>query len=275
MPHVPIFASERFKGKSKRGLYGDVIEELDWSMGEVLAALKRLGLDENTLVIFTSDNGPFLSYGNHAGSAAPFRGGKLTTFEGGMRMPCLMRWPGHIPAGRTCDELITAMDLYPTLAGLTGAKTPDVKRDGRDIWPLMSGAPDAKSPHEAFYYYAEQELHAVRSGKWKLHFPHPYIEVDGPPGRDGKPANFEHMKPADHRKSGIEGVASRHGYKIMQMEMSLFDLESDPGESKNVASEHPEVVKRLGDLAESMRSELGDGLTGRKASGARQPGHAK
>lgn len=273
MPHVPIFASERFKGKSAAGLYGDVIEELDWSMGEVLATLQRLGIDENTLIIFTSDNGPFLSYGNHAGSAAPFRGGKLTTFEGGMRMPCLMRWPGHIPAGRVCDEIVTAMDLYPTFAKLIGAQVPEVKRDGRDIWPLMSGAPGAKSPHEAFYYYAEQELHAVRSGKWKLHFPHPYIEVDGPPGRDGKPAKFGQMKPADHNKSGIEGVASRHGYRMAQLELSLFDLEADPGESKNVAKDHADVVKHLSDLAEGMRAELGDSLTGKKPTGARAAGH--
>ena len=114
----------------------------------------------------------------------------------------------------------------------------------------------------------------MRSGKWKLHFPHPYIEVDGPPGHDGKPANFEHMKPADHTKSGIEGVASRHGYKIMQLELSLFDLETDPGETKNVASDHPDVVKRLSDLAEAMRADLGDSLTGLKATGAREPGHA-
>ncbi len=274
MPHVPIFASERFKGKSGAGLYADVIEELDWSMGEVLATLKRLGLDDNTLLIFTSDNGPFLSYGNHAGSAAPFRGGKLTTFEGGVRMPCLMRWPGHIPAGKVSDELITAMDLYPTLANLTHAKTPDVKRDGRDIWPLMSGAAGAKSPHEAFFYYGEQELHAVRSGKWKLHFPHPYIEVDGPPGRDGKPANFEHMNPADHRKSGLEGIASRHGYKVMHLDLSLYDLEADPGETTNVASAHPDIVKHLTELADEMRADLGDTLTNHKATGAREPGHA-
>lgn len=275
MPHVPIFASDRFKGQSGSGLYADVIEELDWSMGEVLATLKRLGLDDNTLIIFTSDNGPFLSYGDWAGSAAPFRGGKLTTFEGGMRMPCLMRWPGHIPAGKACDELVTAMDLYPTFAKLIGAKVPDVKRDGHDIWPLMSGKPGAKSPHDALYYYAEQELHAVRSGKWKLHFPHPYIEVDGPPGHGGKPANFEHMKPADHTKSGIEGVASRHGYKMMQLELSLFDLETDPGETKNVAADHPDVVQRLSALGETMRADLGDSLTDRKATGAREPGHAK
>ena len=272
MPHVPIFASERFKGKTGQGLYADVISELDWGIGEIMATLKRLGLDDNTLVIFTSDNGPFLSYGNHAGSAAPFRGGKLTTFEGGMRMPCIMRWPGKIPAGTTSDEVITAMDLYPTFAKLTGAALPSYKIDGRDIWPLMSGQRGAKSPHEAFVYYAGEELQAVRSGKWKLHFPHPYLDVAAGPGRDGKPSNFENIKPLPPTSSGLEGIASRHGYKVMQLPLSLYDLERDPAESTNVAAEHPDQVKRLEALAEKMRADLGDSLTGRKATGARPPG---
>src|SRR5262249_29276340 len=159
--------------------YGDVIEELDWSVGEVLAALKKHGLEERTLVIFTSDNGPNLSYGNHAGSAGPLRGGKLTCFEGGVRMPCLMKWPGRIPAGRVCRELCTTMDLLPTVAGRVGGRLPDHAIDGQDIWPLLSGQEGAKSPHEAFYYYADSELQAVRSGDWKLHLPHRYLVVNG------------------------------------------------------------------------------------------------
>lgn len=274
MPHVPIFASERFKGKTGHGLYADVISELDWSMGEIIATLKRLGLDDNTLIVFTSDNGPFLSYGNWAGSAGPFRGGKLTTFEGGMRMPCIMRWPGKIPAGKTSDEVITAMDLYPTLAKLAGAPLPKSKIDGKDIWPLMSGQRGAKSPHEAFYYYGGEELQAVRSGKWKLHFPHPYLEVAAEPGRDGKPSNFANIKPLSPTQSGLEGIASRHGYKVMNLSLSLYDLESDPGESKDVAAQHPAEVKRLEALAEKMRADLGDTLTGKKATGARPPGKA-
>lgn len=274
MPHVPIFASERFKGKTGQGTYADVISELDWSMGEIFATLKRLGLDDNTLVIFTSDNGPFLSYGNHAGSAGKFRGGKLTTFEGGMRMPCIMRWPGKIPAGKTSDEVITAMDLYPTLAKLSGAPLPKYKIDGKDIWPLLSGQRGAKSPHEAFYYYGGEELQAVRSGKWKLHFPHAYLEVAAEPGRDGKPSNFGKIKPQDQTQSGLEGVASRHGYKVMNLPLSLYDLENDPGETKDVSAQHPAEVKRLEALAEKMRADLGDTLTGKKATGARPPGKA-
>jgi len=124
MPHVPIHASQKFRGKSAGGLYGDVVEELDWSVGEVLAALQKHGLDDNTLVIFTSDNGPFLSYGNHAGSAGPLRGGKLTLFEGGVRMPCILRWPGRIPSGKECDEILCTIDVLPTVARLIGGKLP-------------------------------------------------------------------------------------------------------------------------------------------------------
>ena len=272
MPHVPIFASEKFKGKSKRGLYGDVIEELDWSVGEILAALKKGGLDERTLVIFTSDNGPFLSYGSHAGSAGPLRGGKLTAFEGGVRMPCLMRWPGQIPAGRTCDELVAAMDLVPTVAKLIGAKLPTHALDGKDVWPLLNGQAGAKSPHEAFYYYAGEQLHAVRSGDWKLHLPHPYLEVAGEPGRDGKPANFANLKPESIKLSGLEGIASRHGYKIEKMGLSLFNLKDDIGETKDVAAKHPEIVRKREALAEKAREDLGDSLTGRKGKNVRPAG---
>ena len=271
MPHVPIHASDTFRGKSGAGLYADVIGELDWSMGVILDTLKRLALDENTLVIFTSDNGPFLSYGEHAGSAAPFRGGKLTTFEGGVRMPFIARWPGKIPAGKTNDAIITGMDLYPTIAGLIGSRIPGYKIDGKDISSLLSGQSTA-SPHEAFYYYGGEELQAVRSGKWKLHFPHQYLEVAAEPGRGGKPSNFDNLKPLAPTESGLEGIASRHGYKVLDLPLSLFDLENDPGESKNVAHEHSDVVQSLSHLAESMRRDLGDKLTGSKGPGARKPG---
>lgn len=271
MPHVPIHASAAFRGKSGAGLYADVIEELDWSMGVILETLKRLGIDDNTLVLFTSDNGPFLSYGNHAGSAAPFRGGKLTTFEGGDRMPFIARWPGKIPAGTTSEEIITEMDLYPTLAKLIGAPLPKYKIDGQDIWPLVSGK-TSKSPHNTFFYYGGEELQAVRKGQWKLHFPHQYLEVAAAPGRDGKPSNFENLKPLPSTQSGLEGIASRHGYKVMDLPLSLYDLEKDPGETTNVADQHPDVVEDLKVLAETMRADLGDKLTNRKPTGARPPG---
>ncbi|MCK4628408.1 MAG: sulfatase, partial [Sedimentisphaerales bacterium] len=164
MPHVPLFVSDKFKGKSKRGLYGDVIMEIDWSVGQILAALKRNGLDENTLVIFTSDNGPWLNYGDHGGCALPLREGKGTMWEGGQREPCIMRWPGKIPAGTTCQEPAMTIDLLPTIARLTKTKLPKHKIDGKDIWPLMAGQGGAKCPHEALYFYYGTDLHAVRSG---------------------------------------------------------------------------------------------------------------
>ena len=260
MPHVPIFASDAFRGKSGAGLYADVVEEIDWSVGKILDSIKRSGIDRETLVILFSDNGPFLSYGNHAGSAKPLREGKLTTFDGGVRSPCIMRWPGRVPEARVCDEPAMEIDLLPTIAGLIGGKLSDRKIDGKDIRDLLEGKPGAKSPHEALIFYGGSELQAVRSGQWKLHFPHPYITVDGEPGRDGKPARWGQMKPKSITQSGIEGIASRHGYRVEHIGLSLFDLNDDPGESKDVAKDHPEIVERLKKLAEPVRVELGDAL---------------
>ncbi len=272
MPHVPLHVSDAFKGRSKLGLYGDVIEELDESVGEVLAALRKHGLEENTLVIFTSDNGPFLSYGNHAGSAGPLREGKLTTFEGGIRVPCIMRWPGKIPAGRVCNELASTIDLLPTFAALIGAKLPTHPLDGKDIGSLLTGRPGAKSPAEVHYYYAGEELQAVRRGDWKLHFPHEYLTSATPPGRDGKPANFANLKPEAMAQSGLRGIASRHGYVVKEIGLSLFNLKDDVGETKNVADQHPAVVQRFQQLAEKAREELGDALTKRKGQQVRPAG---
>jgi len=169
MPHIPIFASPVFKDKSARGLYGDVIEEIDWSTGEILKTLKSLGLDESTLVVYTSDNGPWNLKSGHGGCALPLRGYKFQTYEGGMREPTIMRWPGRIPAGTECSEIASTIDMLPTLAGLSGAKVPaDRVIDGKDIWPLMSGRSGAKTPHEAFFYYKGKKLEAVRKGDWKL-----------------------------------------------------------------------------------------------------------
>ena len=156
MPHVPLFVSDKFKGRSKRGLYADVIEELDWSVGEILAALKRNGLDERTLVIFTSDNGPWLLYGNHVGSAGLLREGKATVFEGGVRMPMIARWPGKIPPGRTCGAVSITMDLLPTIVHLAGGEVPpDRIVDGKDIWPLLSGKRGASPPPDIFFIIGE------------------------------------------------------------------------------------------------------------------------
>lgn len=252
MVHVPLFVSDKFEGKSGAGLFGDVVMEIDWSVGQILDALEQEGLDENTLVLFTSDNGPWLSYGNHAGSAGPFREGKGTMFEGGYREPCIARWPGKIPPGTECDELSSTMDLLPTIAGLIGAEVPsDRTIDGKDIWPLLSGQPDAKSPHDYFYCYYNGELKAIRDPRWKLHFPRSYRTLNGRPGgRDGVPANYEQAH------IGLE----------------LFDLKNDPGETTNVLDDHPEIVDRLQQAAAEAREELGDKLQQKKGSGVRPPG---
>jgi arylsulfatase len=260
MPHVPIFVSEKFKGTSQRGLYGDVVQELDASIGELMAALERLGLDDNTLVIFTSDNGPFLSYGAHAGSAAPLREGKLTTFEGGMRTPCLVRWPGRVPAARVSDEPFSTMDLHVTFAALIGAKLTDAKRDGSDVLPLLLGSPGAKG-RDDFWFYSGEELHAVRRGDWKLHVPHDYLVVAAEPGTGGKPSNFGKMKPESHEVSGIRGIASRHGYRVETTPLALYNLKTDPGERTNLAAAHPDIVARLQLDVAAARADLGDALT--------------
>ena len=235
-PHVPLFVSKQNRGRTKRGLYGDVIQEIDQGVGRILAALEEQGIDEQTCIVFTSDNGPWLSYGNHAGSAGPLREGKGTNFEGGFRVSCLMRWAGTIPAGRTCRELAGTIDLLPTIAKLAGVPLPRRKIDGRDISDLMRGTPNAKTPHEAFYHYdGGHRLAAVRSGSWKLMFPQSY---NSPlPGEGGLPGKGQ----------------QKH------IELSLFDLANDLGETTNVAAQHPEIVDRLQAFARGIRAELGDG----------------
>ncbi len=250
MPHVPLFASDRFKGKTGGGLYGDVVAEIDWSVGQILDAIKRLNLDDNTLVIFASDNGPWMSYGNHAGSPGPFRESKGTSFEGGVRVPFVARWPGRIPRAAVASLPAMTIDLLPTLAKLAGASAPaDNVIDGRDIWPLLSNQRDAAAPHDAFYFYWGTELHAVRSGSWKLHVPHPYQSLDNV-GRDGMPGK----------------------YVRKELPLSLFDLDKDPAESTNLAEQHPEVVKKLMDYVERAREDLGDSLTGRVGKNVRPAG---
>jgi arylsulfatase A len=250
MPHVPLGASDQFRGKSKAGLYGDVIEEIDWSVGQILATLKAEGLDERTLVIFTSDNGPWLSYGPHGGSADPLREGKGTSWEGGVREPCIVRWPGQIPAGKVSHEPWMTIDVLPTLAFLSGAQLPRQSIDGKNVWPLWSVENGARTPHDAYYFYYDGELQAVRSGQWKLHLPHAYRTLAGPPGRDGNPSP----------------------YSIVRTGVALYDLSKDIGETRNVADQQPDVVSRLTALADRIRNELGDSATKRRGSGVRPPG---
>ena len=252
MPHTPIFASDRFRGKTRRGLYGDVVEEIDWSVGEVLDALRREGLEDNTLLFFTSDNGPWLIFGDHGGSAKPLRGGKKQTLEGGLRVPALARWPGRIHAGRTCAEIVTAMDLLPTITHLAGGKLPAHKIDGLDIWPLLAGEPVGARPRDTFYYYYEDELRGVRKGRWKLQLPHTDSQAPDPKG------------------IGMGGV--RGQVFSQKFEQALYDIEADPGETTDLSAKHSQVVKELLALAESVREELGCAITHRKGHGVRPSG---
>jgi arylsulfatase len=237
-----------------------------------VAALDRHQLTNQTLIVFLSDNGPFLSYGNHAGSAGKFREGKLTSFEGGVRTPCIACWPSRIPAGSHNHQMAATIDLLPTLALLTGGKLGPNKIDGKDISSLILGEPDARSPHEALFFYSGEELQAVRSGRWKLHLEHDYLTVPAVPGRDGKPAVVPNAQPASIQQSGIRGIATRHGYQVAHLPLSLFDLEADPGESQNLAEAHPDQVSRLMELARSMRLALGDSLLGQRGQEIRPAG---
>jgi arylsulfatase A len=252
MPHVPLFAGEKFKGTTERGLFGDVIEEIDWTVGLILDTLETHDLDDNTLVIFTTDNGPWVSYGTHAGSAEPLREAKGTTWDGGVRVPCLMRWPGTIEPGTTITEPAMTIDLLPTLAGLIGADLPDPDThpiDGKDIWPVVTA--HAPSPHDALFFYWNRHLQAVRSGDWSLHFPHAYRTLNGRTGgTDGTPVPYEQAT----------------------TELALFNLRDDISQSKNLASEHPEIVARLAALADKARAELGDSATKAEGERLREPG---
>lgn len=242
MPQVPLAVSQEFEGSTERGMYGDVVAELDWSVGQILDTLAAAGLDAETMVVFTSDNGPALEYGDQAGSAGVFRGGRGSTFEGGMRVPCLIRWTGKIPARTVSDELTANFDLLPTCVRVMGATIPaEAKLDGRDIWPVLTIPTAGTSPHRSFCYYSGGALHAIRSGRWKLHFPHGYEALTGPPPADGEPARTSWQR----------------------IGLSLFDLNEDPGETNNLASENEEIVQYLNDLAEAAREELGDDLTRR------------
>lgn len=234
MPHVPLHVSGKFKGKSKQGMYGDVIMEIDWSVGRILDTLEEHGLAENTLVVFSSDNGPWLSYGNHAGSAGPLREGKGTTFDGGQREPTFAWWPGHIPAGSVCHEVGANFDWLPTFAALAGADLPhDRVIDGRNIWPLLAGGENATSPHEAFFFIRGNNVNAVREGPWKLHVRHKYRSLVHA-GNDGEPGKYEYP----------------------MIEKSLFNLEEDIGEENDLLEKHPDIAEHLEKRIELFRKDL-------------------
>ncbi len=249
MVHVPLYAGKEFLGKSGKGLFADVMMEIDWSVGRILDTLRRLDLERSTLVVFTSDNGPWLSYGDHAGSAKPLREGKGTMFDGGCRVSCIMRWPGSIPAGSVCSEPLMTIDLLPTIAELTGGSLPEHTIDGRSIVPQLLEETPPPSPHEALYLYYGKQLQAVRSGRWKLHFPHGYRTLAGREGGTGGiPVNYENSTIGEE----------------------LFDLRQDISESTDVSAANPEVVARLRRLAEAARAELGD--NNRAGAGMRPAG---
>jgi arylsulfatase A-like enzyme len=232
MPHVPIGASEKFRGKSEGGFYGDVIEELDWSMGEVLKTLKDEGLEENTLVIFVSDNGPWIEekIGDHAGSAYPLKGSKAQTWDGGVRVPCIMQWKGQIKEGVTNTELLTTMDFFSTFLEISGAKlSQKLTIDGKSFSDVL--LKNKKSKHDFYYYYAYTHLQAVRDKEWKLVVP----------------------------RSKNPGYMKWRGRKINAVkEVQLFNMKNDKEEQYNLAEQNPEKVKELMLLIEEGRKELGD-----------------
>ena len=234
MVHVPLYVSEKFKGKSKAGLFGDVMMEVDWSVGRILDTLRKNKLDKDTLVIFTADNGPWLNYGDHAGSAAPLREGKGTMFDGGCRESTLAWMPGTIPPDSVCSEPAMTIDILPTISHLIGAKLPKHRIDGKNIWPLFTGD-KAKSPHKAYYFYYGNQLQAVRAGKWKLHFPHGYRTMAGQPGgKGGIPTNYSQAK----------------------IGLSLFDLEKDIGETTDLKDRYPNIMEDLSNLGKAFHANL-------------------
>jgi arylsulfatase len=254
MVHVPIAVSDKFKGKSRQGLYGDVVMEVDWSVGEIIQALEANGLADNTLVIFTSDNGPWLNFGNHAGSAGGLREGKGCSWEGGQRVPCIMKWPSVIPAGLICNNMASTIDILPTLCAITGSYLPVNKIDGVNILPLLMGNFEANPRDIFYYYYRKNSLENIRKGNWKLALPHTYRSYEGNlPGNDGWPGTT---------------TAKETGY-------ALYDLRRDPGERYDVKELYPDVAEELKKLAEEMRQDLGDENYNIPGKNARKPGTIK
>jgi len=240
MAHVPLAVSDKFKGKSKQGLYGDVMMELDWSVGEILKTLCELGLEKNTLVILTTDNGPWTNYGNHAGSTGGLREAKAVTFDGGNRVPCVMYWKGTIKPGSTTNKLASNIDILPTIAEISGAALPNHKIDGVSLLPLIKQEKNANPRKSFVYYFNKNDLEAVTDGLYKLVFPHRYrTYTKYEPGKDGQPGNLSNLD-------------------IYKPE--LYDLRRDPGERYNVISQHPEEITKLKKIANDMRKDLGDNL---------------
>ncbi len=251
-PHVPLYVSDTFKDKSKRGLYGDVIMEIDWSVGEILNTLKIQGLEDNTMVIFTSDNGPWLSYGNHAGSAKPLREGKGTAWEGGQREPFIIKYPDSLKAGKVIKTPLMAIDILPTIADVLDIHLPPKQIDGKSAWKLLKGSSHVAPQEAYFFYYRVNELHAVRYGKWKLYFPHRYRTMI-------------------NQESGKDGLPGTYTYREV-LEIELYDLENDISETSNVAAQYPNIVAKIKKMADEKRVTLGDALYGMEGRETRLPG---
>lgn len=251
MPHVPINASPEFKGKSKQGLYGDVMMEADWSVSEIMKTLKENNLDQNTLVIFTSDNGPWLNFGNHAGSTGGLREGKGTTFEGGVRTPCIMRWKGVIKEGLITNSLATTLDIFPTVADYAGISL-SYKIDGVSLMPILRGEVSANPREEFYYYYKKNSLEAVRWHDWKLILPHP-------------------SRTYENNEAGADGYPGPVS-ETFQVPQALYDLRRDPGERYDVQKPYPDIVEKLLKLTEKAREDLGDEITNRTGANRREPG---
>ena len=234
MPHVPLFVSKEFENKSGEGLYADVMMELDWSVGQIMQTLKESGLEDNTMVIFTSDNGPWISYGDHAGKT-PYREAKATGFDGGTRSACIIQFPGRIKAGTVSDQFFCSIDLMPTIASLAGATPPSTPYDGRNVTALITSQPNAKNPHKYYSFTTGKNFEGIFSGdgRWKLHLPHKYRSLVKP-GRDGNPG--EHIQ--------------------KQIDFSLFDMQNDPLETTNVIDKYPEIAAELKKIAEDHKQKF-------------------
>jgi len=255
LPHVPLFVSDQRNGETKKGLYADVIHEIDWSVGQVMKTLKENHLEENTLVIVTSDNGPWLSYGNHAGSAAGLREGKGTSWEGGVREPCVMYWKGKLDGGWIFKQPAMTIDILPTICSVTGAGLPEKKIDGINLWPYLKGKKKGLDKRPLFFYYNRNDLEAMRWKNWKLYFPHTYRTMDGQPqGKDGMPGKYRYIK---------------------MEQPELYDLSADVYEKNNIATAHSSVILQMEKMAEKIRTELGDDLTKRNGTENRAPGRTE
>ncbi|WP_248723856.1 sulfatase [Seonamhaeicola sp. ML3] len=255
MGHIPLGVSDKFRGKSEQGFYGDVMMEIDWSVGEINKALEKNGITDNTIVIFTTDNGPWLNFGNHAGSSGGLREGKTTSWEGGQRVPFIINWPNNIPEGVVCNHLACAIDLLPTLASITEGKLSDNKIDGVDITSLFKGDFNTNPRKTIWYYFGKNNLNGLRKGNWKLVLPHSWKSYNAKPGNDG------------------------HAGKRIKMTIEtpeLYNMMRDPGEQYNVYEHYPEKVEELMLEVEKARKELGDINVGIKTgNGNRKIGRLK